>query len=153
MMWLATCEGTVLGASRSGRAGVLDRLEELLGGLDFVVQIASGGILALESDRGKGAGQDGLLARAGLTQNPLRMKRLALPRYVAGQFVRMAAASVVALVFAVLVIDVFDNLKWFNHNPTTKGTPNHTRNESPVSRTARQNKTLKKHTKYNKYNK
>ena len=52
--WAEQCEWSVLGTSRSGRAGVLERLEELLGGLDFVVQIASGGIVELEGDRGRG---------------------------------------------------------------------------------------------------
>lgn len=52
--WSEECEWSVLGASHYGREGVVERLEQLLGGLDFVVQIASGGIVELESDRGSG---------------------------------------------------------------------------------------------------
>lgn len=74
---------------------------------------------ASESDRSKGNAGSGVLARAGLVRNKLRMKRYALPRYVSGQFVRMVAASIVGLVFAYLVIDVFDNLKWFNQYGST----------------------------------
>ena len=74
---------------------------------------------ASESDRSKGNDGGGVLARAGIVRNKLRMKRYALPRYVSGQFVRMVAASIVGLVFAYLVIDVFDNLKWFNQYGST----------------------------------
>lgn len=74
---------------------------------------------ASESDRSKGSDGSGVLARAGRVRNKLRMKRYALPRYVSGQFVRMVAASIVGLVFAYLVIDVFDNLKWFNQYGST----------------------------------
>ncbi|MEM9174846.1 MAG: LptF/LptG family permease [Myxococcota bacterium] len=74
---------------------------------------------ASESDRSKGSGSGSVLARAGLVRDKLRMKRAALPRYVSGQFVRMVAASIVGLVFAYLVIDVFDNLKWFNQYGST----------------------------------
>ena len=55
----------------------------------------------------------------GLVRDKLGMKRHALPRYVSAQFVRMVAASIVGLVFAYLVIDVFDNLKWFNKYGST----------------------------------
>jgi len=74
---------------------------------------------ASESDRSKGSPSGGVLARAGLVRDALRMKRYALPRYVSAQFVRMVAASIVGLVFAYLVIDVFDNLKWFNQYGAT----------------------------------
>lgn len=74
---------------------------------------------ASESDRSKGSDGGGVLARTGLVRDKLRMKRAALPRYVSSQFVRMVAASIVGLVFAYLVIDVFDNLKWFNQYGST----------------------------------
>ncbi len=67
-----------------------------------------------ESDRSSGRGGASLLERAGLVRDKLRMKRYALPRYVSSQFTRMVAMCIVGLVFAYLVIDVFDNLKWFN---------------------------------------
>jgi len=72
-----------------------------------------------ESDRSKGSTSVGVLTRAGLVRDKLRMKRYALPRYVSAQFVRMVAAAIVGLVFAYLVIDVFDNLKWFNQYGST----------------------------------
>lgn len=75
---------------------------------------------ASESDRSTGGIPIGaLLARAGLKRKKFRIKRFALPRYVSVQFVRMAAICTVGLVFAYLVIDVFDNLKWFNQYGST----------------------------------
>jgi LPS export ABC transporter permease LptG len=83
------------------------------------VLIFRAGRHASESDRSSGRGGRSLLARAGLERSGLRMKRWALPRYVSAQFVRMVAVCIVALVFAYLVIDVFDNLKWFNQYGST----------------------------------
>lgn len=45
--WADDGEWSVLGATHRGRAAVVGRLEELLGGLEFVVQIASGGVLEI----------------------------------------------------------------------------------------------------------
>ena len=47
------------------------------------------------------------------------MKRWALPRYVSSQFVRMVVACVFGLVLAYFIIDIFDNLKWFNQYGAT----------------------------------
>ena len=74
-----------------------------------------------ESDRSSGRGGSSLLERAGLARDKLRMKRFALPRYVSSQFTRMVAMCIVGLLFAYLVIDVFDNLKWFNTYGATAG--------------------------------
>ena len=83
------------------------------------VLIFRAGRHASESDRSRGRGERGLLQRAGLAARGLRMKRWALPRYVSAQFARMVALCVIGLVFAYLVIDVFDNLKWFNQYGST----------------------------------
>ncbi len=74
---------------------------------------------ASESDRSSKSSGRRLLERTGLERSGLRIKRWALPRYVSVQFVRMVALCIVALVFAYLVIDVFDNLKWFNQYGST----------------------------------
>lgn len=74
---------------------------------------------ASESDRSSGRDRRRLLVRLHLAEAGLRMKRWALPRYVSAQFIRMVGISIVALVFAYLVIDVFDNLKWFNRYGAT----------------------------------
>ena len=71
------------------------------------------------SDRSAGIDFSALLSRAGITRPALRMKRYALPRYVSAQFVRMVIVCIVGLGFAYLVIDVFDNLKWFNQYGST----------------------------------
>jgi LPS export ABC transporter permease LptG len=84
-----------------------------------VVLIFRAGRHASESDRSSGRDRGQLLERAGLRRPGLRMKRLALPRYVSVQFIRMVAMCIVGLVFAYLVIDVFDNLKWFNRYGAT----------------------------------
>jgi len=73
---------------------------------------------ASESDRSGGRSPSRLLESAGL-RGGLRTKRYALPRYVSVQFVRMVAICIAGLVFAYLVIDVFDNLKWFNKYGST----------------------------------
>jgi len=85
-----------------------------------IVLIFRAGRHASESDRSGGAlPGSGLIAKVRGARNKLRMKRFALPRYVAVQFVRMVAMCAVGLVFAYLVIDVFDNLKWFNQYGST----------------------------------
>ena len=76
--------------------------------------IVRAGRRASRSDRGTGRGGAQLLARTGLVRAGLRMKRWALPRYVSAQFGRMVAVCLFGLVLAYLIIDVFDNLKWFN---------------------------------------
>lgn len=84
------------------------------------VLIFRAGRHASESDRSTGGLPIGaILAHAGRTREKVRMKRFALPRYVSVQFFRMVAICVVGLVFAYLVIDVFDNLKWFNQYGST----------------------------------
>ena len=89
-----------------------------------LVMVAAGliyraGNRASASDRSAGRGGPRLLERAGIVAKGPRMKRYALPRYVSSQFVRMVAICIVGLVFAYLVIDVFDNLKWFNRYGAT----------------------------------
>jgi len=83
------------------------------------VFIFRAGEQASASDRSAGPGGSSLLERAGLARKGLRMKRHALPRYVSSQFIRMSAICIVGLVFAYLVIDVFDNLKYFNQYGAT----------------------------------
>ena len=83
------------------------------------VLIFRAGRQASESDRSAGIDFSALLSRAGITRPALRMKRYALPRYVSAQFVRMVILCIVGLVFAYLVIDIFDNLKWFNQYGST----------------------------------
>lgn len=84
-----------------------------------VVLIFRAGRHASESDRSKGHSAASLFERSGLARKGLRMKTFALPRYVSGQFIRMVAMCIVGLVFAYLVIDVFDNLKYFNQYGAT----------------------------------
>ncbi len=76
--------------------------------------IAIAGRHASDSDRSSGKGNRTLLERLGIAREGIRVKRFALPRYVAAQFLQMAAVCVAGLVIAYLIIDVFDNLKWFN---------------------------------------
>ncbi|MCP4904548.1 MAG: YjgP/YjgQ family permease [bacterium] len=78
------------------------------------VLIFRAGESASESDRSSSRNSKSLLERTGIGRNKLRMKRSALPRYVSAQFIRMVTACIVGLFFAYLVIDVFDNLKYFN---------------------------------------
>jgi lipopolysaccharide export system permease protein len=77
------------------------------------------GRTASASDRGNGRGGSSFFERAGFASSGPRMKRWALPRYVSGQFVRMVILCVLGLVFAYFIIDVFDNLKWFNRYGAT----------------------------------
>ena len=67
-----------------------------------------------DSDHGSGLDATRWIERAGLLRRGLHMKRWALPRYVSEQFIRMVVFCIVGLLFAYLIIDVFDNLKWFN---------------------------------------
>ena len=84
-----------------------------------LVLIFRAGRHASESDRSSEGGSTRVLERAGIARKGLRMRRYALPRYVSGQFIRMAGICIVGLVFAYLIIDVFDNLKWFNRYGST----------------------------------
>ncbi|MED5263335.1 MAG: nuclear transport factor 2 family protein [Myxococcota bacterium] len=52
--WAEDGEWEVLGQTSRGREAVTNRLEELLGGLEFVVQMASGGILEIRGDQATG---------------------------------------------------------------------------------------------------
>ena len=74
---------------------------------------------ASASDRSSGKGGRALLERFVTVGQGIRVKRFALPRYVAAQFLQMAAVCVAGLVIAYLIIDVFDNLKWFNRYGAT----------------------------------
>ena len=55
------------------------------------------------SDRSSGQGSRTLLERFGVVHKGIRVKRFALPRYVAGQFLGMAAVCVAGLVIAYLI--------------------------------------------------
>lgn len=81
--------------------------------------IGMAGRHASESDRSSGKGSRTLIERFGIVRQGIRVKRFALPRYVASQFLTMAALCVAGLVIAYLIIDVFDNLKWFNRYGAT----------------------------------
>ena len=52
--WAEDGEWEVLGQTSRGREAVTSRLRELVGGLEFVVQIASGGIVEVRGDRATG---------------------------------------------------------------------------------------------------
>ena len=52
--WAEDGEWEVLGQTSRGREAVTNRLGELLGGLEFVVQIASGGVLDILDDTATG---------------------------------------------------------------------------------------------------
>ncbi|MFK7895559.1 MAG: LptF/LptG family permease [Myxococcota bacterium] len=83
------------------------------------VLIFRAGRHASESDRSSGKGETGLLERIGIKRKGLHMKRWALSRYVSAQFIRMVFLCIGGLVFAYLIIDAFDNLKWFNRYGAT----------------------------------
>jgi lipopolysaccharide export LptBFGC system permease protein LptF len=72
-----------------------------------------------DGDRGSDKGGRAFLERFGVRRTGIRVKRWALPRYVAGQFLRMVAICIAGLVISYLIIDVFDNLKWFNRYGAT----------------------------------
>jgi len=72
-----------------------------------------------ESNRGGSRTASALFEKARLSRTGVRMKRAALPRYVGAQFIKMVALCIVGLTLAYLIIDVFDNLKWFNRYHAT----------------------------------
>lgn len=74
---------------------------------------------APESDRSPLNPASLLIERVRGPRTGLRMKRAALPRYVGSQFIRMVFFCVAGLTFAYFIIDVFDNLKWFNRYGAT----------------------------------
>jgi lipopolysaccharide export system permease protein len=84
-----------------------------------VVLILRAGRQPSESDRGGSDTANALLRRIRSARSGVRMKRAALPRYVSNQFIRMVIFCIVGLTFAYLIIDVFDNLKWFNRYGAT----------------------------------
>ncbi len=84
-----------------------------------ITLIFRAGRQASESDRSSRGAVSTFLESARGTRRGLRMKRAALPRYVSAQFIRMVVLCVVGLAFAYLIIDVFDNLKWFNRYGAT----------------------------------
>ena len=83
-------------------------------GVVALVLIFRAGRQSSDSDRGSGLDVTRWIERVGLVRRELHMKRWALPRYVGAQFIRMVVFCIVGLLFAYLIIDVFDNLKWFN---------------------------------------
>jgi lipopolysaccharide export system permease protein len=84
-----------------------------------VVLILRAGRQPSESDRGGSDTANALLGKIRSARSGLRMKRAALPRYVSAQFIRMVVLCIFGLTFAYLIIDVFDNLKWFNRYGAT----------------------------------
>ena len=84
-----------------------------------VVLILRAGRQPSESDRSEGNLATALREKVRLGRPGLRMKRAALPRYVSAQFMRMVVLCIVGLTLAYLIIDVFDNLKWFNRYGAT----------------------------------
>lgn len=84
-----------------------------------ITLIFRAGRQASESDRSSRNSASRLLERVRGARGGLRMKRAALPRYVSSQFMRMVVLCVVGLTLAYLIIDVFDNLKWFNRYGAT----------------------------------
>jgi lipopolysaccharide export system permease protein len=84
-----------------------------------VVLIYRAGRQPSESDRGGSRTANVLLERVKRARSGVRMKRAALPRYVSAQFVRMVVLCIAGLTLAYLIIDVFDNLKWFNRYGAT----------------------------------
>jgi LPS export ABC transporter permease LptG len=83
------------------------------------ILIFRAGRQASESDRSAINPFSTIFERIRRTRDGIRMKRSALPRYVSAQFVRMVILCVVGLALAYLIIDVFDNLKWFNRYGAT----------------------------------
>ncbi len=84
-----------------------------------VVLIYRAGRVPSESDRGGSHTANALLERVKRARSGVRMKRAALPRYVSAQFIRMVVLCIAGLTLAYLIIDVFDNLKWFNRYGAT----------------------------------
>ena len=84
-----------------------------------VTLIFRAGRQASESDRSSVSVISSFFERARGLRSGIRMKRAALPRYVSAQFIRMIVLCIVGLTLAYLIIDVFDNLKWFNRYGAT----------------------------------
>jgi LPS export ABC transporter permease LptF/LPS export ABC transporter permease LptG len=84
-----------------------------------VILIYRAGRQPSESDRGGSQTASALLEKVKLARPGVRMKRAALPRYVSAQFMRMVVLCILGLTLAYLIIDVFDNLKWFNRYGAT----------------------------------
>jgi len=84
-----------------------------------VILIFRAGRQPSESDRGVSHAASALLERTRLSRSGVRMKRAALPRYISVQFIRMVVLCIVGLTLAYLIIDFFDNLKWFNRYSAT----------------------------------
>lgn len=105
--------------SENAPVGLVSWMPNALLTLVALVLLFRAGRQASDSDRGSGLSVGGWLERTGLARSGLRMKRWALPRYVSSQFTRMVVLCVIGLVFAYLIIDVFDNLKWFNRYGAT----------------------------------
>ncbi len=99
--------------------GVVTWLPDLVLACVAFALIFHAGRRASASDRGGGRGARNLLERTGLARSGLRMKRRALPRYVGAQFIRLMVICLAGLLLAYLIIDVFDNLKWFNRYGAT----------------------------------
>jgi LPS export ABC transporter permease LptG len=83
------------------------------------VLILRAGRTTSASDRGNGRNRRSFFERTGLRSGGPRMKRWALPRYVSAQFIRMVVLCLFGLIFAYFIIDIFDNLKWFNRYGAT----------------------------------
>jgi len=109
------------GILRDERApiGVVTWLPDLVLACVAFALIFHAGRRASASDRGGGRTARNLLERTGLARSGLRMKRRALPRYVGAQFIRLVVICLAGLLLAYLIIDVFDNLKWFNRYGAT----------------------------------
>jgi len=105
-------EGMLRG--KSAIVGPIVWIPDLALGVVAVGLILRAGRRASRSDRSSGRGGESLLERTGLVRHGLRMKRWALPRYVGAQFGRMVVLCILGLVLAYLIVDIFDNLKWFN---------------------------------------
>jgi len=105
--------------SENAPIGLVVWLPDLVLAAIALVLILRAGQRASESDRSGSRTAGALLERARRMRTGLRMKRAALPRYVSAQFVRMVVLCIVGLTLAYLIIDVFDNLKWFNRYGAT----------------------------------
>jgi lipopolysaccharide export system permease protein len=105
--------------SQSAPIGLVAWIPNLVLATVAIVLLMRAGRAAPDSDRGSGRAGAALLARARRMRTGLRMKRAALPRYVSAQFIRMVCVCIAGLALAYLIIDVFDNLKWFNRYGAT----------------------------------
>ncbi len=105
--------------SRTIMIGPVVWLPNLILSTIAIVLIFRAGRHAAESDRSGEKPLQSLLGRVRLTQTGIRMKNRALPRYVSAQFIRMVILCIGGLTLAYLIIDAFDNLKWFNRYGAT----------------------------------